>query len=224
MIKYLLLFLFLFSSCSKYVNFTSNEYAFFLDSGKKIDAIQFYNAKDFVIWKDNSSTITDISNKGVLKQKTQSSTNATIFPKKQGVICRNSEFSSDVLLVLPSKDSRNYLQFQKLKEMPYEIREQFTNEILKNQKVNNDLYYLNPKRIEQCTVNSEVIYGKPGFFHKIVRFLKGKQYVTIVCCVIDWGGEEWKLYMKNATYLQIKRNDSSKSRLNINKAKGNYVN
>ena len=52
----------------------------------------------------------------------------------------------------------------------------------------------------------------------------GKRSITITCCVIDWGGEEWKLYMKNATYLQIKRNDSSKSRLNINKAKGNYVN
>ena len=60
--------------------------------------------------------------------------------------------------------------------------------------------------------------------YKIVRFFKGKRYITITCCVVDWGGEEWKLYMKNATYLQIKRNDSSKSRLNINKAKGNYVN
>jgi len=224
MTKYLLLFLFVFSSCGKYVNFTSNEYTFFLDSGKKIDAVQFYNAKDFVIWQDNSSTLTDVSNKGVLKQKTQSFTNVTIFEKKQGVLCRDSEFGSDVLLVLPTKGSKNFLQFQKLKEMPYEIREQFTNEILQNKKVNNDLYYLFPKRIEQCTVNRDVIYGKPGFFNRIVRFFKGKKYVTIKCCVIDWEGEEWKLYMKNATYLQIKRNDSSKSKLNIKKSKGNYVN
>ena len=176
------------------------------------------------MWQDNSLTITDVSDKGVLKQKTNSSTNATIFEKKKGVLCHESEYSSDILLVLPEKGSRNYLQFQKLKEMPNEIQERFINEILQNKKINNDMYYLFPKRIEECTVNSDVINGKPGFFNEFFRFFKGKKYITITCCVIDWGGKEWKLYMKNATYLQIKRNDSSKSRLNINRAKGNYVN
>ena len=205
------------------MNFTSNEYEYLLDSGKEIENIQFYNAKDFVIWKDNSLTNTNITEKGVMKQTTRSSTNATVFEKRIGVICSNSDFNSDILFGRPLKDSKNTLQFQKLKEIPYEIREQFISEILKNKKVNNDLYYLLPKRIEQCTINSEIIYGKPGFFNKLIRFFKTKKYISITCCVIDWEGEEWKLFMKSGTYLQIKRKESSKSKLKIKEAKGNYV-
>ena len=221
--KALLVFLILFSSCSNYVNFTSNEYAYLSESEKEINMLQFYNAKDFVIWKDNSLTNTNVTEKGILKQNTKSSTNATVFLKRNGIICDNSAFSSEILVGRPLKDSQNALQFQKLKDFPYEIREQFIEKILQNKKVNNDLYYLFPKRIEQCTVNSEVIYGKSGEFNKFIRAFKPKIYISITCCVVDWGGEEWKLYMKNATYLQIKRKESSKSRLKINEAKGNYV-
>jgi len=222
-IKAFLVFLILFSSCSNYVNFTSNEYTYLLDSEKEINMVQFYNAKDFVIWKDNSLTNTNVTEKGMLKQNTKSSTNVKVFTKRNGIICDNSPFSSEVLVGRPLKDSQNTLQFQKLKDFPYEIRESFIEKNLQNKKVNNDLFYLLPKRIEQCTVNSEVIYGKPGGFNKFIRAFKTKKYISITCCVVDWGGEEWKLYMKNATYLQIKRKESSKSRLKINEAKGNYV-
>ena len=222
-IKAFLVFLILFSSCSNYVNFTSNEYAYLSESEKEINMVQFYNAKDFVIWKDNSLTNTNVTEKGLIKQNTKSSTNAKVFPKKNGLICDNSPFSSEILVGRPLNGSQNTLQFQKLKDLPYEIREQFIEKILQNKKVNNDLYYLIPKRIEQCTIDSEVIDGKSGGFNKFIRTFKTKKYISITCCVVDWGGEEWKLYMKNATYLQIKRKESSKNRLKINEAKGNYV-
>ena len=89
--------------------------------------------------------------------------------------------------------------------------------------MNNDLYYLIPKRIEQCTIDSEVIGGKSGGFNEFIRTFKTKKYTSITCGVVDWGGDEWKIYMRNATYLQIKRKESSKNRLKINEAKGNYV-
>jgi|TARA_B110000914_G_scaffold223425_1_gene238872 hypothetical protein len=182
-----------FSSCSQYVVYDSKVASNHNSKNETADKLQFFNAEKISYWYEVKEEDRDTDD-GSIRVKETNTTNAISLWRNEGVLATADKDNPNILYVSPEQGNTNTLTYQKLSEFPSGVRDKFIRLYkISTKEQREGLFYLFPK---------EIIYER---------------------CVLDWGGREYILEMRRATYLKIISSKILKQKKNQRKLKGNFI-